>query len=111
MLLGKKNLGRKFVLAKFYFGLIRFDCVMLTITSKLNNNNTEFGGAGCVKIVLQTNNRVKPTSTWLWLSWVLTTRTSKQARRLQGRARVKSVVTHRFCTCVSYETSFAQMER
>ena len=40
--LGQKNLGRKFGLAKFYFALIRFVCVMLLITAKLNNNNTEF---------------------------------------------------------------------
>ena len=29
-------------LKKFYFGLIRFVCVMLLTTAKLNNNNTEF---------------------------------------------------------------------
>ena len=38
----KKKLGRKFALAKFYFGLVRFVCVMLLVTAKLNNNNTEF---------------------------------------------------------------------
>ena len=38
----KKNFGRKFGLAKFCFGLIKFVCVMLLITAKLNNNNTEF---------------------------------------------------------------------
>ena len=69
----KKNLGRKFGLAKFYFGLLRFVCVMLLVTAKLNNNNTEFHwwwvvGGGWVR----THNVVKPTSTWLWLSWVLT---------------------------------------
>ena len=70
---GQQNLGRKFGLAKFYFGLRRFVCVMLLVTAKLNNNNTEFhwwwwwvvGG-------LHTHNVVKPTSSWLWLSWVLT---------------------------------------
>ena len=42
-------MGRKFfsstnldVLAKLYFGLIRSVCVMLLVTDKLNNNNTEF---------------------------------------------------------------------
>jgi len=40
--LGQKILGRKFGLAKFYFGLLRFVCVMLLVTAKLNNNNTEF---------------------------------------------------------------------
>ena len=38
----QKNLGRIFGLAKFYFGLLRFVCVMLLVTAKLNNNNTEF---------------------------------------------------------------------
>ena len=38
----KQNLVRKFGLAKFNFALIRFVCVMLLITVKLNNNNTEF---------------------------------------------------------------------
>ena len=38
-------------MAKFYFGLLRFVCVMLLVTAKLNNNNTEFhwwwvGGGG-----------------------------------------------------------------
>ena len=42
--LGQKNLGRKFGLAKLYFGLIRFVCVMLLVTAKLNNNNTESYG-------------------------------------------------------------------
>ena len=37
-----KCLGRIFCLAKFYFVLVRFVCVMLLITAKLNNNNTEF---------------------------------------------------------------------
>ena len=40
--IGLTNLGRKFGLAKFYFGLIRFVCDLLMITAKLNNNNTEF---------------------------------------------------------------------
>ena len=35
-------MGRKFGLAKFHFGLIRFVCVMLLVAAKLNNNNTEF---------------------------------------------------------------------
>ena len=51
-------MGRKFGLAKFYFGLIRFVCDLLLVTAKLNNNNTEFvwvvGG-------LHTHNLVKPT--------------------------------------------------
>ena len=74
MFWSQKILGRKFVLAKFYFGLIRYVFVMLLITANLNNNNTEFhwvvvgGGGGWVNI----HNVVKPTSTWLWLSWVLT---------------------------------------
>ena len=38
----KKELGQKFGLTKFYFGLIRFVCDLLLITAKLNNNNTEF---------------------------------------------------------------------
>ena len=38
----KKKLGRKFGLAKFYFGLLRFVCDLLLITAKLNNNNTAF---------------------------------------------------------------------
>ena len=38
----QKKLGRKFGLAKFYFGLIRFVCDLLLVTAKLNNNNTEF---------------------------------------------------------------------
>ena len=52
-------------------------CVVLMfslLTADLNNNNTEFdlggGGGGWVN----THNVVKPTSTWLWLSWVLTTK-------------------------------------
>ena len=65
--IGLKNLGRKFGLAKFYFGLVRFVCDLLLITAKLNNNNTEF-----VWWWVPTHNVVKPTSTWLWLSWVLT---------------------------------------
>ena len=68
--LGQKNLGRKFGLAKFYFALLRFVCVMLLITAKLNNNNTEFHW---VVVGQYTHNLVKPTFTWLWLSWVLTT--------------------------------------
>ena len=40
--IGLKKLGRKFGLAKFYFGLIRSVCDLLLITAKLNNNNTEF---------------------------------------------------------------------
>ena len=35
--LGHKNVG-----FKFYFGLIRFVCVVLLTTAELNNNNTEF---------------------------------------------------------------------
>ena len=35
--LGQKNVG-----FKFYFGLIRFVCVVLLTTAELNNNNTEF---------------------------------------------------------------------
>ena len=48
--IGLKKLGRKFGLANFYFGLIRFVCVVLLVTAKLNNNNTEFdvGGGGWV---------------------------------------------------------------
>ena len=63
-------MGRKFVLAKFYFGLIRFVRVMLLVTAKLNNNNTEF--LWWVVVGYNSNNLVKPTYTWLWLSWVLT---------------------------------------
>ena len=50
----KKDLGRK-----FYFGLIRFVCVVLLTTDDLNNNNTEFdlGGGWWVN----THNLVKPT--------------------------------------------------
>ena len=72
--LGQKNLGRKFGLAKFYFGLIRFVCVVLLTTFELNNNNTEFHWWVVVVVVVgqYTHNVVKPTSTWLWLSWVLT---------------------------------------
>ena len=40
--LGQKKLGRKFVLAYFYFGFIRFVCVKLLLLADLNNNNTEF---------------------------------------------------------------------
>ena len=44
-------MGWKFGLVKLYFGL-RFVCVMLLVTAKLNNNNTEFSGgwvgAGCL---------------------------------------------------------------
>ena len=67
----KKKLGRKFGLAKFYFGLMRFILlfVMLLITTKLNNNNMSLCGGWWVL----TNNVVKPTFTKLWLSWVLTT--------------------------------------
>ena len=65
----KINLGRKFGLAKFYFGLIRFVCDLLLDTAKLNNNNTEFVWW---VVGYNTHNLVKPTSTWLWLSWVLT---------------------------------------
>ena len=69
---GKQNLGRKFGLAKFYFVLVRFVCVMLLITAKSNNNNTEFLWWVLVVGGLHTHNVVKPTSTWLWLRWVLT---------------------------------------
>ena len=61
-------LGQKSVLAKFYLGLIRFVCVILLLPADLNNNNTEFDLDGG----LDTHNVVKPTSPWLWLSWVLT---------------------------------------
>ena len=44
------NLGRKFGLAKFYFGLLRFVCVMFLVTAKLNNNNTEFSGGWVVVV-------------------------------------------------------------
>ena len=66
--------SKKFGLAKFHFGLIGFVCVMLLITAKLNNNNTEFHWWWWWWVVggLHTHNRVKPTSIWLWLSWVLT---------------------------------------
>ena len=42
------------------------------VTAKLNNNNKEFHWWWVVVGGLHTHNRVKPTSTWLWLSWVLT---------------------------------------
>ena len=55
----KKELGLKFGLAKFYFGLIRFVCVMLLVTAKLNNNNTEFhwvcGGGGGLEPIIESN--------------------------------------------------------
>ena len=40
-------------MAKFYFGLIRFVCVMLLLPADLNNNNTEFdlGGGGLESII------------------------------------------------------------
>ena len=44
--IGLKKLGRKFGLAKFLFGLIRFVGDLLLITSKLNINNTEFHWVG-----------------------------------------------------------------
>ena len=44
---------------------------MLLITAKLNNNNTEFVWWWWW-VGYNTHNVVKPTSTWLWLSWVLT---------------------------------------
>ena len=50
-------MGRKFGLAKFYFGLIRSVCDLLLINAKLNNNNTEFLWVGG----LHTHNLVKPT--------------------------------------------------
>ena len=71
-ILGKKKLCRKFVLAKFYFGLIRFDFVVLLTTADLNNNNTEFHWWWWCRGWINTHNLVKPTSTWLCLSWVLT---------------------------------------
>ena len=52
-------MGRKFGLAKYYFGLLRFVCVMLLVTAKLNNNNTEF--VWVVGYIVHTHNRVKPT--------------------------------------------------
>ena len=51
-------MGRKLGLATFYFGLIRFVCVYLLVTAKLNNNNTEFHWVGGG---LHTHNVVKPT--------------------------------------------------
>ena len=61
--IGLKEFG-----SEIWFGLIRFVCDLLLITAKLNNNNAEF-----VWWVDQyTHNLVKPTSTWLWFSWVLT---------------------------------------
>ena len=47
-----KNLGLKFGLAKFYFGLIRFVCDLLLITAKLNNNNTEFDVVGGLEPII-----------------------------------------------------------
>ena len=62
--------NNKFVLAKFYFGLIRFVCVYLLVTAKLNNNNTEFvwwwWWVGYIPII--ESNQLY----WLRLSWVLT---------------------------------------
>ena len=76
--MGQKNLGRKFVLTKFYFGLIRFFCVVLLLTADLNNNNTEFVWWWVGGWWVPTHNVVKPTSTWhastpesIGLDWVL----------------------------------------
>ena len=57
-------------MAKFYFGLIRFVCVMLLLLpADLNNNNTEFDlGGGWVTIPIIESNQLY----WLRLSWVLT---------------------------------------
>ena len=73
---GQKNFGRKYLGSKkirveILFGFIRFVCVKLLLPADLNNNNTEcdLGGGGCGWV--RTHNLVKPTSTSLWLSWVL----------------------------------------
>ena len=42
------------------------------LSAALNNNNTEFVWVGGGWWWVRTHNVVKPTSTWLWLSWVLT---------------------------------------
>ena len=56
----KRNWGRNFGLAKFYSGPLRFVCVMLLVTAKLNNNNTEFhwvcgGGGGGLEPIMWSN--------------------------------------------------------
>ena len=53
--LREQKLGRKFVLAKLYFGLIRFVCVMLLLTADLNNNNTEFDLVGVFQPIMRSN--------------------------------------------------------
>ena len=47
--------NNKFVLTKFYFGLIRFVCVYLLVTAKLNNNNTEFVWVGGFQPIMWSN--------------------------------------------------------
>ena len=45
---GSTKFGSDICLAKLYFGLIRFVCVILLFTAELNNNNTEFVCGGWV---------------------------------------------------------------
>ena len=42
------------------------------LTAGLNNNNKDFDRVSGWWWWVRTHNVVKPTSTWLWLSWVLT---------------------------------------
>ena len=73
IVLGQKKCGSEFW-TKFYFGLIcymiclccGFLCLLLTLTTTTRSLTGGLMGG------LHTDNRVKPTSTWLWLSWVLT---------------------------------------
>ena len=94
-------MGRKFGLAKFYFGLIRFVCDLLMVTAKLNNNNTEFVVGGGGGWWVRTHNVVKPTFTWLWLSWVLTILLTFHNNLLDSPNCLRGRQTH-----VVYQASF-----